>query len=45
MLATARAIVGSSVADDIVQDAWLTLFERIDSFEGRASLLTCCRAS
>ncbi len=40
MLATARAIAGHANADDIVQDAWLTVFERIDSFEGRSSLKT-----
>ncbi len=36
MKATARAIVGSANADDVVQDAWLAVFERIDSFEERA---------
>ncbi|MCH8142924.1 MAG: sigma-70 family RNA polymerase sigma factor, partial [Proteobacteria bacterium] len=40
MIATARAIAGHANADDIVQDAWLTVFERIDSFEGRSSLKT-----
>ncbi len=40
MLATARAIAGPANAEDIVQDAWLTVFERIDSFEGRSSFKT-----
>jgi RNA polymerase sigma-70 factor (ECF subfamily) len=40
MLATARAIAGSANAEDIVQDAWMTVFEQIDGFEGRASLKT-----
>ncbi len=40
MLATARAIAGPANADEIVQDAWLTVFERIDSFEGRSSFKT-----
>ena len=38
MLATARAIVGPAHAEDVVQDAWLTVFRRIGSFERRASL-------
>ena len=40
MLATARAIAGPANAEDIVQDAWLTVFERIGSFEQRASFNT-----
>ena len=40
MLATARTIAGAANADDIVQDVWLTVFERISSFEGRSSLKT-----
>ncbi len=40
MLATARAIAGPANAEDVVQDAWLTVFERIDSFEGRSSFKT-----
>lgn len=40
MLATARAIVGAAQAEDVVQDAWLTVFRRIDGFEGRSSLGT-----
>jgi len=40
MLATARAIAGPANAEDIVQDAWLMVFERIESFEQRASFNT-----
>jgi len=40
MLATARAIAGPDQAEDIVQDAWVTVFRRIDQFEGRSSLTT-----
>jgi RNA polymerase sigma-70 factor, ECF subfamily len=40
MLATARAIAGPAHAEDIVQDAWLVVFQKIDSFEGRSSLAT-----
>lgn len=40
MLVTARAIVGVSQAEDIVQEAWLSVFQRISGFERRASLRT-----
>jgi RNA polymerase sigma-70 factor (ECF subfamily) len=40
MLAAARAIVGPGLAEDVVQDAWITVHEKIDAFEGRASLGT-----
>ena len=40
MLATARAIVGPAHAEDIVQDAWLTVFQQIGDFEARSSLST-----
>lgn len=40
MLATARAIVGPSHAEDVVQDAWLAAFRQIGSFEHRAALVT-----
>jgi RNA polymerase sigma-70 factor, ECF subfamily len=40
MLAAARAIVGPAHAEDIVQDAWLTVFRQIDGFEHRAALGT-----
>lgn len=40
MDATARAIVGPTLADDVVQDAWLSIFRNIKYFQGRASLRT-----
>jgi len=40
MLATARRIVGSADAEDLVQESWLTVFNKIDGFEGRAKLST-----
>lgn len=40
MLATARAIVGPSNADDVVQDAWVTVYRQIEKFEQRSALAT-----
>jgi len=40
MLATARAIAGAAQAEDIVQDAWITVFRQIDGFQQRAALGT-----
>jgi len=40
MLATARRIVGSADAEDLVQEAWITVYNKIDSFEGRSKLST-----
>ncbi len=40
MLAAARAIVGPAQAEDIVQEAWVTVFRQIKGFEQRASLAT-----
>lgn len=40
MIATARSIVGSAQAEDIVQDAWMTVFRQIGTFEHRSSLNT-----
>jgi len=40
MLATARAIAGPAHAEDIVQDAWIKIFQQIETFEGRSSLST-----
>lgn len=40
MLATARAIAGAAHAEDIVQDAWIKVFQQIGAFEGRSSLST-----
>jgi RNA polymerase sigma-70 factor (ECF subfamily) len=40
MLATARAIAGPAHAEDIVQDAWIKVFQQIGKFEVRSSLST-----
>lgn len=40
MLGTARRIVGPNHAEDIVQDAWVSVLTSIDGFEGRAALGT-----
>lgn len=40
LLQVARGIVGSSIADEVVQDAWLAAFKALPKFERRASLKT-----
>lgn len=40
MLATARVLVDSATAEDIVQDVWATVIDVIDQFEQRCSLQT-----
>ncbi|PWK30124.1 RNA polymerase sigma-70 factor (ECF subfamily) [Pseudomonas sp. OV226] len=40
MRAVAYAIVGSRHADEIVQDAWLSVVRNLSKFEGRSSLKT-----
>lgn len=40
MLTIARAICGDTFADDIVQDACVTIYKNIRTFEGRSSLKT-----
>lgn len=40
LLAMARAIVGESIADEVVQEAWLSAYKAIGRFEGRSSLKT-----
>lgn len=40
MEAKATAIAGASLAKDIVQDAWLSIFKNLNKFEGRAALRT-----
>lgn len=40
MLATARSIVGSAYAEDMVQESWLAVLSKIHKFEGRAALRT-----
>ncbi len=40
MLSVARAIVGQSIADEVVQDAWISAIKALPQFEGRSSLKT-----
>lgn len=40
MLNVARAIVGDTFADDVVQDAWVSAYKHIGNFERRSSLKT-----
>lgn len=40
MLHIARVIVGDTFADDVVQEAWLSVYNNIGSFEKRSSLKT-----
>lgn len=40
MLGTARRIVGPDHAEDIVQDAWISVLGSLDRFEGRSALGT-----
>jgi RNA polymerase sigma-70 factor (ECF subfamily) len=34
MLSVARAIVGDSVADEVVQEAWVSAIKALANFEG-----------
>jgi len=40
MLHVARAIVGDAFADDVVQEAWVSVYKNIATFERRSSLKT-----
>lgn len=40
MLSVARAIVGNSIADEVVQDAWISAIKALPKFEARSSLKT-----
>ena len=40
MLYVARAIVGTAIADEIVQEAWVSVIKALPKFEGRSSLKT-----
>jgi RNA polymerase sigma-70 factor (ECF subfamily) len=40
MLIVARAIIGDSLAEEVVQEAWLSIYHALPSFEGRSSLKT-----
>lgn len=40
MMYVSQAIVGSAIADEVVQDAWLSVIKALPKFEGRSSLKT-----
>lgn len=40
MLYVARAIVGTAIAEEVVQEAWLSVIKALPKFEGRSSLKT-----
>lgn len=40
MLYVARAIVGTAIADEVVQESWLSAIKALPKFEGRSSLKT-----
>lgn len=40
LLQVARSIVGMSIADEVVQDAWIAAFRALPKFERRSSLKT-----
>ncbi|MCP3673234.1 MAG: RNA polymerase sigma factor [Gammaproteobacteria bacterium] len=40
LFAVARAIAGSSIADEVVQESWISVLRALPKFEGRSSLKT-----
>lgn len=40
LLAVARSIIGDSLAEEVVQEAWVSIFRSLPGFEGRSSLKT-----
>ena len=40
MVTIARAIVGSSIAEEVVQEAWISIYKALPNFEGRSSIKT-----
>ena len=40
MLFVARSIVGNTIADEVVQEAWVSVIKALPKFEGRSSLKT-----
>lgn len=40
MLYVARSIVGTSIADEVIQEAWVSVIKALPKFEGRSSLKT-----
>ena len=40
MVIVARAIIGDSLAEEVVQEAWVSIYHALPSFEGRSSIKT-----
>ena len=40
MIVVARAIIGESLAEEVVQEAWVSAYHALPSFEGRSSIKT-----
>ena len=40
LLSVAKSIVGPAIADEVVQESWLSVHKALPSFEGRSSLKT-----
>lgn len=40
MTTVARAIIGDSLAEEVVQEAWVSIYRALPGFEGRSSLKT-----
>lgn len=40
MVTVARAIIGESLAEEVVQEAWVSVYHALPSFEGRSSVKT-----
>jgi len=40
MVTIARAIIGSSIAEEVVQEAWVSIYKALPKFEGRSSIKT-----
>ena len=40
LLTVARAIAGSSIADEVVQESWISVLRALPNFEGRSTLKT-----
>jgi len=39
-ISVARAIVGDSIAEEVVQEAWVSIYQALPNFQGRSSLKT-----
>lgn len=40
LVAVARSIIGDSLAEEVVQEAWVSIYRSLPDFEGRSSLKT-----